>query len=285
MKRNNKYYKVVYLGIPGSYSYIAVVNYFKNEISMIGVDSIKLVFQKVVAGDCEFGIVPLENSTSGSIVETYDLLLGTGLSIVGEAILHIHHHLLGNRKVKHADKDLRRIRRCYSHPQAISQCAAFFNTHWWIKPVFTSDTASAAQLVAKNNKMSEVAIAGQEAARIYDLLVIRKNIETSSNNFTRFAAISKKRNKTGNKISLAFSVKHVPGSLFRALAPYAKKGLNLTKIESRPVMDRPWEYIFFLDFAINGKEKEAHEVIVEMKGVTNFLTPLGRYQKGQIYET
>lgn len=188
-----KYKKVAYLGIPGSYSYVAAKKYFGGKPVMIANNSIADIFQAVINNHCQFGIVPLENSTSGSIVETYDLLLDTELSIVGEAILHIHHHLLGNRK--NTDKYSRRIRRCYSHPQAISQCTAFFNTHRWIKPVFTSDTATAAQLVAKNNKVSEGAIAGQEAARIYNLLVIRKNIETNSNNFTRFAVISKKRNK------------------------------------------------------------------------------------------
>ena len=119
-----------------------------------------------------------------------------------------------------------------------------------------------------------------------DLLIILKSrVEDNPNNYTRFAVIGKKTNNKGNKISLVFSVKHEPGSLFKALKPYADYGLNLTKIESRPIWNKPWEYLFFLDFEINNKEGKVAKILKEMRWQTSALTILGRYEKGEVYET
>ncbi|MCL4339485.1 hypothetical protein M1271_07490 [Patescibacteria group bacterium] len=279
------YQKIAYLGIPGSYSYVAVHKYMKNKKNMTGAKSIKEVFGLVDSGKCTAGIVPLENTTTGSIYESYDALIDTGLRITAEIILSIHHHVLGVDKGISED-NFRKVQKCLSHPQAISQCGDFLSAHPWIKPVFTTDTASAAKEVARCGKSDIIAIAGKEAADIYNLTILGKNIETVSHNYTRFIKVQKNMNKSeGNKISLAFSVRHVPGSLSKVLDSYAHAGLNLTKIESRPVFGRPWEYIFFLEFDIGNKGESVENVLTEMKENTNFLTVLGRFPKGKIYET
>lgn len=279
-QEKREYQKIAYLGIPGSFAFSAAKKFFGKGIKLISSQSISEVFEKVKRRNCSFGVVPLENSTTGSIIQTYDNLISSKLSIVSEVILKIHHHLLTGPGAA-----IKKIKLCYSHPQAISQCDSFFKIHPWIKPVFVSNTASAAKLVSENKKSTEAAIAGSDAGKIYKLAMQAKNIEDNKRNFTRFVIISRNKKKIGDKISLVFSIKHIPGSLFKVLKPYAKYGLNLTKIESRPVFGKPWEYIFFLDFEIGEKEKEVKKVIKEMKKVTQWISLLGKYKKGKIYET
>lgn len=272
--------KIAYLGIPGSFSFIAAQKYFGGDITLIGSPTIKNVFANLTNHKADFAVVPVENSTTGSILETYDQLMSSNMSILGEVRLKIHHNLLViNKKVSILD-----IKKCYSHPQAISQCEAFFENHNWIKPHFTSDTATAAELVAKNKKTVEAALANYETAKLYKLHILKSSIG-NKNNFTRFVIIGDEKNKSGDKASIVFSVKHVPGSLFKALAPYAAMGLNLTKIESRPLFGKVWEYIFFVDFGIDHNLSNFWKMIAEMKEVTEFITVLGLYRKGKTYET
>lgn len=274
-----KFMKIAYLGIPGSYSYIAGQKYFKNK-KMIGYNNIRSVFQKVSENTCRFGIVPLENTTTGSIFETYDLLLTYKLAITGEVVLKIHHHLLAKEIL-----DMKNYKFCYSHPQAIQQCKTISDKFPWLKFEFTQDTASAAKLLAEKNNHNKLAIGSREAALIYKLKIVQKNIEDNKNNMTRFAVIANKIINKGNKISLIFTVKHQPGSLVKALKPYTDFGFNLTKIESRPIISKPWEYMFILEMDLNNKSKLSDKLFSEMKKVTNFLKLLGRYDKGKIYDS
>ncbi len=274
--------KITYLGIPGSFSFIAAQKYFGRKIAMLSSNTIKDVFKHLANKRADYGVVPVENSTTGSILETYDQLLESKLSISGEIILKIHHQLLVHKK----QTNITSLKTVYSHPQAILQCENFLSNYPALTPAFTSDTASAAEIIAKRNKSAEAAISGNEAAEIYGLKILAKNIEDNKNNFTRFVVISRQRNQTGNKISLAFSIAHVPGSLFRTLKAYAENNLNLTKIESRPVFGKPWEYIFFIDFEIRPNQKKQLKLtLTEMKENCRFINILGRYQKGKIYET
>lgn len=284
MNRNINYKQIAYLGIPGSYSFIASNRYFGKGIIMIGQNSFDSVL-KIVRNNTDFaGIVPLENSTSGSIAEVFDLLLKYNLSIVGEIFLKIHHHILSKKNVKNGN-NFKQISLCYSHPQAIMQCKSFFQKNPQIKSVLTSDTATAAKTLSLSASSNEIAIGSNEAANIYGLKILKKNIEDNKKNYTRFVVVAENKNRQGNKISLVFSVKHVPGSLFKALSPYAKYGLNLTKIESRPVFGKPWEYIFFLDFEIGKNDKKVNLIVSEMKKYAQFIKILGRYEKGRTYET
>lgn len=285
MTSNSDSYKkknIAYFGSPGSFSHMATQVYFTDKpVSLNSQPTLEATFQAVEEGNATFGIVPWENSTTGSIGQTYDLLLESKLSIVGEVLLHIHHHLVGKMETMKEEK----VVHCYSHPQAISQCDRFFKLHPWIIPKFTEDTATAAKEVAEKRDESNVAISSRLAAKIYNLTILREGIEDNQNNFTRFAIVSKKENNEGEKMSIAFSLTHIPGSLFQALRPFAEKGLNLTKIESRPAFGKTWEYIFFLDFEINKKQKNVKEALRELKEVTKFITLLGFYKKGNIYET
>lgn len=273
--------KIAYLGIPGSFSFIAAKKYFGEKIDMLKNKAIKNVFMNLMRHKADYGVVPVENSTTGSILETYDQLMESGMTICGEIRLKIHQNLLGIED----DIRLKDIIKCYSHPQGFSQCESFFESHSWIKPVFTSDTATAAEILTQKKQKNEAAIASHETAKIYGLKILKNDIEDNKNNFTRFVIIGNKKNKSGNKASIAFSVKHIPGSLFMALRPYVDLGLNLTKIESRPIFGKTWEYIFFIDFEINNDLRSFQEMINEMKDVTDFITVLGLYNKGEIYET
>lgn len=273
--------RIAYLGIPGSFSFIAAQKYFGKNITMLGNDTIKKVFASLTGQQAGFGVVPVENSTTGSILETYDQLMENNLSILGEVRLKIHHNLLGLIK----NTSAKNISRCFSHPQAISQCEAFFEKNPQIKSVFTNDTATAAKMLTKNKKPDEAAIAAAATAQIYGLKILKTNIEDNKNNFTRFVVVGKGKNKSGNKASIVFSVKHVAGSLFKALTPYAALGLNLTKIESRPLFGKAWEYIFFADFGIDHNLSNFWSMIKQMKEVTEFITVLGIYNKGKTYET
>ena len=275
MKKNN----ITYLGIPGSYSYIAAIKFF-NYKNMQGINSIKSIFENVTKGLSDFGIIPLENSTTGSIMESYDEILKYHLSIIGELFLKINHNLLTIRK----NVDIKKIKFCLSHPQSFLQCQQFFTNYPWIKPVFTSDTATAAKQLQCRSKNEFCAIGSVESAKIYRLSIFQRNIEDSKANFTRFGIVAKKQNKTGNKITIIFSVKHKPASLYQALTPYAQYGLNLTKIESRPIIGKLWEYIFILDFEIKNL-KILPKILKEMKKTALFLKLAGIYQQGNIYES
>lgn len=272
--------KIAYLGIPGSYSFAAAQKYFGQSCQLLPAKSVKEVFKKIADKSVDAAVVPLENTTTGSIAETYDLLLESKLSITGEIILRVRHQLLANTdKVK-----LENIKYCYSHPQAILQCETFLSNYPEVELRFTSDTATAAKVVSQRKKLNEIAIAGIPAAKFYGLKITEADIEDNKHNFTRFVVISPKPNKKGNKISIAFSVAHVPGSLFRSLKAYAQNNLNMTDIESRPLYGKPWEYIFYVDFEVNNQERELTATLSAMKENCHFLTVLGRYKKGKIYE-
>ena len=273
--------RIAYLGIPGSFSFFAGKKYFGNKVEMIDNMTIKNVFTNLIKGSADYGVVPVENSTTGSILETYDQLMESNMTICGEVRLKIHHNLMVTKQ----NTDISEIKKCYSHPQAISQCESFFENHDWIKPVLTTDTATAAKFISENNRKDEAAIASHDTAKIYNLDILKKNIEKNMNNFTRFIIIGSKNNNVGNKASVVFSVKHIPGSLFHALRPYAGLGLNLMKIESRPLFGKAWEYIFFADFEIKNNLDKFHLMIKEMKESTEFITVLGIYNKGETYET
>lgn len=269
--------KIAFLGLPGSFSFIAAQKYFGSKVQFLGNNSVKEIIEKVENGECNFGILPIENSLTGSVYETYDLLNLSKLSITGEIILHIHHQLLG--------KTAEKIKLCYSHPQALAQCRRFFSNNPDIQSVLTIDTSSAAKIITQFKRKDIAAIAGKMAAKIYGLKILKSDIEDNPHNFTRFVVLAKIPSDKGNKISLLFSVDHKPGSLFFALAPYSSLGLNLTKIESRPVFGTPWEYVFFLDFEFNSNQKTLKTLFAQMKKHVNYLKILGMYNKGKTYET
>lgn len=261
---------------------MAAMSYFKNINNPAGCDSFEEIFGNLKDNKSDFGMIPVENSLTGSITQNYDLLTKSSCFITGEIFLKIKHHLLVKKETK--DK-LDNLLYCYAHSESLKQCHDFFLLNKNIKPVFAEDSASAAMLLRKNRSNNYCAIASRQAALINKLKILDIDVQNDDDNYTRFAVISRLPIKRGNKASIIFSVVHEPGSLLRALAPYADAGLNLTKIESRPIVGRPWEYMFIVDFILHKDSAKLNKVLKEMKKNTTYLKLLGLYDSGKIYES
>ena len=268
--------KVVYHGVPGSFSHKAAMQFFGTEIDHASCASFREVFQTVEDGGAALGIVPVENSLSGSIHENYDLLLEFDLRIVGEITLRVGHNLIGHENATLAD-----IKRVYSHPQVFQQCREFLGNypHW--DQVAFSNTASAVQRIKENNDPQEAAIARKEAARVFQMKILQEGIETNPRNFTRFVVISRNEFLEGpqNKSSLIFSVGDTPGSLCAVLKIFAENRINLVKLESRPIHSKPWEYLFYADVEVDICDEPFRNLLEELQGKTEYLKILGSYRK------
>lgn len=269
--------KVAYQGEPGAYSEDAVLEAFP-EAQPLSRETVRAVFNAVDAGEASFGIVPLENSQAGSINETYDLLLHDDrLWMVGEVVVRVDHALLGRPGTKLED-----VKWVFSHPQALAQCDEFLaELHVEVVPVF--DTAGAARRIAEKGERDDAAIASLRAAELQGLVVLAERIQTYKDNFTKFAVIGNRETDIGSpdKTSLVFAVKDRPGSLYACLEQYARQGLNLTKLESRPRPGAPFEYVFYMDVeTAMGSDLEA--VLAGMREHTSMLKVLGSYPSWKI---
>lgn len=269
----------------GAYSEIAAEEYFGKGIETCPKLSFTEMFEAVEKGVCDFGMVPIENSTTGSIYQNYDLLAKMEVFVVGEIYLRISHNLLVI-PVKDIDKKKRltMIKTVFSHPQGIFQCQQFLNSYPWMKPVEAYDTAGSAKGLAESKDILSAAIASSKAAKIYRLEILEKAIETNKNNFTRFLVISKeKKEALADKASFVFSLEHRPGQLAKVLGIFAGKQMNLTKIESRPVLGKPWEYLFYLDVESEGlrEAREGNSLLKTLKKETLYLKVLGIYKRGK----
>ena len=268
--------KVAYLGLPGSYSHIAGKNYFSGKAEFISCETFEDIFNAIDKGEATLGVLPLENSLSGSIYQSYDLLMDKSLKIIGEVVLKIRHCLYAKGSGK--------IKRCFSHPEVFKQCRNYFKKNPHIEQIFVGDTSRAALMLSKSGTNNDSAIGAISLGDLYGVKLIERDIQDNPNNDTRFVIVGKKMNKTGTKVSLVFSIEHKPGSLFKTLEPYSRLGLNLMKIESRPLFGKPWEYIFCVDFVLNGQKDNLDTMLSEMKEHVNFITVLGLYEKGRIYD-
>lgn len=242
--------KIGYQGSPGAYNEQAALRFApKKEITLIRCQDFDSVADKLIKKEVDFGVLPIENALSGSIYENYNLLIGKELFINREIILPIHHNLLGL-----PDSTPEDIKLVYSHPQALLQCQKFISAHNLEAKIYY-DTAASARKIKQDKEKAKAAIASSRAAKIYGLKVLKRNIEDNYNNFTRFWIVSTKINsKGGNKSTIIVKLPHKKGSLVDFLLVLKEAGLNLTKIESRPVVGRLWEYLFILDFEGEFKE-------------------------------
>jgi chorismate mutase/prephenate dehydratase len=223
-----------------------------------------------------YGVVPVENSTEGVVSHTLDMFMGSELKINAEVLLEVSHFLLSRTG------RLEDVKKIYSHPQPLAQCRRWLAENLPNVPlVDVASTTLAAQIVSED--YSAAAIASEYAASLYDLKVVRERIEDQVNNVTRFLVIgSKTADRSGDdRTSLMFSVKDEPGILYRMLEPFAQRGLNLSKIESRPNKAKAWEYIFFLDLAGHIGDPEVAEAVQELKGYCQFVKVLGSYPKAK----
>ncbi|MEM4389597.1 MAG: prephenate dehydratase [Candidatus Micrarchaeia archaeon] len=265
--------RVAFLGPPGTFTHIAAQKAFR-KARLVPFEAIEEVFSKVEEGAVDAGVVPIENSTEGSVNITLDLLLKSPLKIAGELKLPIVHHLLAKRGVR-----LSEVKVVVAHPQALAQCREFLEKHLpRAERREASSTAKACQQLDRHS----AAIGSALAAKIYGLSVLARGIQDSPDNTTRFIVIAKsdsERPSGKDKTSLVFSVEDRPGALLRALHVFADRGINLTKIESRPSKEKSWEYVFFADFEGHRLEPKPAEALRALEGVTTFVKILGSYRR------
>jgi prephenate dehydratase len=266
--------KVAFQGERGAFSEDAVISFF-GEAELFPRRYIADVFEAVLVDAVEFGVVPVENSQAGSINDTYDLLLSYPLDICGEIHLRISHCLMAL-----PGETLSEIKTIYSHPQALAQCEEFLRK-LKAEIVPTYDTAGSAKRIKEGGLKGSAAVASKRAAAIYGLEILAEGIETNPNNYTRFFVISKKKAEPApkSKTSLVFGTKNLPGALYHCLGVFATRNINLTKLESRPARDKPWEYIFYVDFEGHLDDPVCLEAMAELKHMTNFIKILGSYPR------
>ena len=270
---------VAYQGEPGAYSERAVGSLFPGA-EALPCETVRLVFSRVTSGEAELGVVPLENSQAGSVNETYELLLNTSLlRIVGEAIVRVDHALLGKPGTRLED-----VRRAHSHWQALAQCEEFLSS-LRIDPIPVHDTAGAARMIAESGTGEDAAIASVEAGARFGLAVLAERIQTEKENFTKFAVIGPASAGAqaadlgpADKTSLVMAVLDEPGSLLGALQPFAARGINLHKLESRPRRGKAFEYVMYVDVMAAGDDPALADALEEVAAHTSMVRVLGSYR-------
>jgi arogenate/prephenate dehydratase len=267
--------RVAYQGEPGAFSEAAVLRLLP-DAEPRPYPTFDDVFDAVSSGAVNLGVVPIENSIGGSIHRNYDLLVERELSIVGEVQVPVVHHLLALPGVK-----LDEVRRVLSHPQALAQCARFLRKLEHVDAIATYDTAGSAKMVRDEQRRDTAAIASERAGQLFGLEPIQAGIQDFDDNITRFLAISRQRVPLGspNKTSLVFTLKSAPGALFKALSVFALRDIDLSKLESRPVPGRPWEYLFYLDVAAAREDLQCARAMVHLAEFAPSLRTLGSYPR------
>ena len=236
------------------------------------------VFQRLQRGSAACAVIPIENSLAGPVSEHFDLLLAHKVFIQREFRLRIIHNLIAAPGVK-----LKDIRRAYSHPVALDQCRDFFRSHRHIEPVPFYDTAGSVKHVVGSNERDAAGIAGRQSAAVYQGRILASGIEDDKRNFTRFFLVRRSSGRGrpailpgANKTSIAFSVKNIPGALFKALSVFALRDISLSKIESRPLRGRPWEYVFYADL-LRGDDEPARNALRHLTEIADLVKVLGIY--------
>lgn len=302
MSRRPEPEKIAFQGERGAFSEEAACKLLGRGIDFLPCARFEDVFRSLKQGRVAGAVVPIENTLAGSVHENYDHLQSFELPIVAETSVRIVHNLIAGKGVKFSQ-----IRRVFSHPVALNQCLKFFSQNRKIERVPFYDTAGSVKMIVEEGLTDGAAIASAVASQIYGAHILRKSIEDDRRNFTRFFllrrpeflrknaafAASRRPGRAAKaaliplathaaqwKTSLVFSTRNVPGALFRALAAFALRDLNLTKIESRPLRGKPWEYLFYLDFLGRADSPEAAHALDHLREVADFLRVLGCYPKG-----
>jgi prephenate dehydratase len=271
--------RVAIQGEPGSFSHEAALRLIP-EATIVHCSFSPEVFRSLADRDVDAAVIPIENSLAGSVVEHYDLLLAHDVSVTQETLLGIHHNLIVVPGTK-----LERVRQVYSHPIALAQCRHFFEQHPEIESVPYYDTAGSVKQLMELRDRSFAAIASERAAAHYGAEVLLSDLEDNSENYTRFFLIRRREEAQvpagADKVSLAFRVENRPGTLVGALHAFAHQGINLTKIESRPVHGRPWQYVFYTDYQLASPES-ADKALESLGRHCSMVKELGRYKAGAI---
>ena len=266
--------KVAFLGPQATYTHVAAMKQFGQSAELVPQKSIAHVFDEVARGRAHYGVVPVENSNEGVVSHTLDMFMQSELKITAEILLAISHDLLSQ------SGRLDDVRKVLSHPQGLAQCRKWLEENLPDIPlVDVGSTALAAQMAAADG--AAAAIASEMAGDLYGLQSVKRHIADNPNNFTRFLVIGRKTpdRSTNDKTSVMFSVNDTPGVLYHMLEPFSKRNINLTKIESRPMKSKAWEYIFFLDLDGHVADPNVHDAVEELRGYCQFLKILGSYPK------
>ncbi len=265
---------MAYQGEPGAYSEDAVVALFGHRVDTLPCLDFRDAFEAVDAGRATHAVLPVENSIEGTVAPVNDLLLEHDLTVTGETIVPVNHCLVAHPRTR-----LDAIRTVYSHPQALAQCRRFLGLHPGWRQIPAYDTAGSVKLVHARGRRDEAAIASRRSAGLYGMRVLVEKIQTDQENSTRFFRVEKHpRNVNGaDKTSIAFVAKNVPGSLHQCLGEFASRGINLTKLESRPRRSRPWNYVFYADLEGNLDEPNVREAVGALVTTAGFVKVLGSY--------
>lgn len=265
---------VAYQGEPGAYSEAAAQRYAP-DASLRPCPSFEDVFRAVESGEATLGVLPIENSIGGTIHRNYDLLLEHALHIVGDLELKVVHSLIAL-----PGTTIDQIRQIYSHPQALAQCDRYLRSLPGVEVVATYDTAGSAKLIKDRQLTGAAAIASERAAAVFELQVLESGIQDFADNITRFLVVAREpapSSTVANKTTVVFTLTNEPGALFKALSVFALRGISLTKLESRPIPGRPWEYLFYVDLAIGAHESRCERALAHLGEFAPMLRNLGSY--------
>ncbi|MCM1387354.1 MAG: prephenate dehydratase [Bacillus sp. (in: Bacteria)] len=273
--------RVVFQGAEGAYSQMAMQSFFGDKIDCFHVDTFRDAMCAIEEGSADFAVLPIENSTAGIVNEIYDLLVEFENYIVGEQIIRIEHCLMGLPGVKKEE-----IQTVYSHPQSLMQSARYLNDHASWKQVSMQNNAFAARKVKEDGDKSQAAIASEQAAKIYGLEILERGVNHFQTNSTRFIIVTNQKifMENADKVSICFEVPHESGSLYHMLSHFIYNNLNMSKIESRPLEDRNWEYRFFIDFDGNLADSAVKNALRGLREEARNMKILGNYQAAKAGE-
>ena len=269
---------MAFQGVHGAFSEDAVFSYFQDDVEAIPCNEFEEVFEMVEKGEVSHAVVPVENSLEGSVTTVSDLLLDSDLTVTGEVLVLVRHCLIGQ-----PDSSMETIKRVYSHPQALGQCRSFLSQHPAWEKIPSYDTAGSVKLVKERGRMEEAAIASKRAATFYGMKVLQEDIQSSTRNFTRFFVVEKTTSMPteGDKTSLAFSTKNIPGALYQCIGAFAERGVNLSKLESRPRKGRTWEYVFYVDVDGHLDDPKVSDALSDLVRKSSFVKVFGSYKKAK----
>lgn len=266
--------RIVFQGTDGAYSQAAMQQYFREDVNSFHVQTFRDAMEAIEEGSADFAVLPIENSSAGVVNEVYDLLVEFENYIVGEVVLPVNHYLVGTE-----DTEMENIERVYSHPQALMQSYKYLDQHSGWQQIGVANTAVAAKKILEEHNPVQAAICSEHAAKIYGLKILKEKINYDNSNSTRFIVVTNQKIflKNAKKISICFEVAHESGSLYHLLSHFIYNDLNMTRIESRPVEGKAWEYRFFVDFEGNMGEPAVKNAIRGLREESKSLKILGNY--------
>ena len=266
--------RVAFQGELGAFSQQAARRIFGPHLQPLPCLAFEDVFRRLVRGKADFAVIPIENSLAGSIHQNFDLLAKHSLESIGETYVRIEHHLIANPRARMAD-----IRQVYSHPVALAQCRTFLGSLRAAEEVSFYDTAGSVKFIRDKHLSNAAAVASADAARMYGMKILKRNIEDDRENYTRFLALARRGRVPhgGAKTSLVFSLRNEPGALFKALSVFALRDISLTKIESRPIRGRRWEYLFYVDLQSDIRSRQCVNALRHLQEMTAYFKILGSY--------